>query len=221
MYLYEQLTLLLLNPKKGHVDRSFGGPDVAVCGSMIMDVADCGRAELRDGRLVPCAGDPLDDPFLQEVLTTIAEKPRRVRQVMAKAQDRIGGLFGSVTRPVLEDMTKKGYISHEHTSIFGRAHRRYLPDPDERAAIVADVMRAARGDAAATHDGDRLLLMLQASDAMKLAFPEQKDRRKAKAAIAAQQKKAGELTGTITRVVDETHAAVIGAIAAGGAAGAH
>ena len=130
--LAEDLLLLVLDDATGAQTLDGTRADLALGGSLLLDLALAGRVELRKdgpwyGREQVAVVDPTPpgDPLLDQALATVAEKPRG-------AQDLVGRLGKGLRGRLLERLEARGVLERRSDKVLGLFPRTRWPAADSR-----------------------------------------------------------------------------------------
>ena len=214
MLLAEELLLLSLDPEKGTVVNSARAQvKVGLAGALIADLALAGQIELRDRRFVP-AGAPPEDPLLRDVRTALSEPKGRSKAQLRRLDRAVGGVWDRVAARLVDGRL----VTREPGGLF-RSERLRPSDARARAQLLERMRAAAAGDGQLDPRTAVVLALSGPCRLLEVVAPDRSTRKHARRRIDS----AAELTPVaplVKALIQETQAAVAGAVAAAGVAAA-
>lgn len=204
----EQAFLALLDPRTGRLP--WGQATQArfvVAGAALADLARAGRVRLERGRVVPAAGPPPHDPFLQATLSRIlaARRPRRASTWVTQLP---------VLRHVTRELHAKGVLRREEGRALGvfPVTRWRAADQGPRNALVA----ACLGRRAFDEDLAILAAALDAASLLRDMMPSGtwRDAKRRARALASDPSLAASIREAIAMADDGTSGAIAATTAA-------
>lgn len=215
MLLAEELALVALDPETGSVELDYGRLDYCLVGLLATDLTQRGKVGLAQDRLVVTDAAPVHDDLLDPTLASLGEHAQDDLdgQIMTTAT-ALAGFFGQVSTKVFERLAADGLVTEHKAHFFSRKH--WLPSHADRDQIVARI-RAVALDGVVDDSASVLLATLASAELMAKVFPDADDRARATAAAREALAKT-PLAAEAKAIADAMDAAVIAAVAAGGAA---